>query len=393
MTYTFQHLNHNEGSIRRRLIVQALISNLEEVYRSSESNLIECSNYGRQSGKSRRKKRARDHNRPVVQMQKFERIYLTVNTLTVIWHFSLLLKYSLQVFLRYELISGYNYIGCGLIGRLQFYGVDQDFIALAIVVYSIMRLYWLLSAFDHQDYYFDWLEFLFREEDRRRKLGITAKSEAFSDCQSRKFDGKSTDENETRTERRDSISTSGIDPIRVAPNRDTDAFEDFRSWAIFVATSVVSICVFCPLFSIIFQLPLVLTRQGLAKGYNQCISYLTSNETDVDQLLLGPIYRGLYLDELPTSKAKDGSEDAFELVQFNWYQIARITFELYEGVFLLHDLIGCSISSVFFQLMSTHDVLYYSDKLLVRMDVICSEIANQRDSYTPPKSIQQSDGQ
>ena len=328
------------------------------------------------------------------QLIKFEKFFLIHNICTIIWYFFILMKNALFILMKFNMLLEYRHISCILIGRVRFYGIDDDFLLFFISFIGSFRASWSLCAVlsNHRDYYFDWLEFLFKQEHQSRRnngtsvnppLPIdTGQDRALLDPRV-KIDGniatKKKKSKSTNQMRVHSVGRNDIDPSR--PNRDIDALRNLTDRALTYSWCVIASLIMFMITLLILAVPLLITRQGLNRGYSHCISYLTSNATDIDELFFGSIYRSLYQVDSATKEVADRQpspegqtmadqskpKDPFKLVEFNYFQVARILFELMESIFVIHDMLLTILSPVILLMLITDDVLYYSEDLLQRM--------------------------
>jgi len=334
---------------------------------------------------------------PRVQMKRFERLYQAWNLMSLLWLILMFLKHSMLLLTKFNIIPNNNSLSCALCGRIEFYGRDNDFPTFLITVHSFYRLSCSLSKLTRRDYYFNWLEFLFSEENHRRKVRNSASMDSTNRKENlylTKAERILADKSGSKILRTDDEPTSSDSCNFGRYNTDSEALRKMRAKAAFLSSFVISSIVITIFVLTILQLPLVLTWEGIERRYSLCISYLTSNETDIDQLTFGSIYRSLYLRSSSTFGEREdlhstrgqlyagspksvGPIRSLKLVEFNRYQVGRIIIELLESTFFIHDLLSTILSPSFLLAMCMEETLTYYNKMLKQIDKVVNELRMQ----------------
>ena len=392
-TNVFQHLNINKGSARGRHVYRSEEYNLTGWKNHCLSNVEDLNCFAKLTSKPTRSKSVRQSGNGV-QIERFKKLYLIVNVISTIWIFSQLVKYTILISIRFGLLpQNHHHISCAFIGRLELYGRDNDFPAVVITLHACFRLYWSFMAIGDRDYYFDWLESLFSEENRRRQLEgrLDSKRSGRDLAYSANFEQCFGKGYPPQIAQQDSISSSDIDHNTEGSHRDASCLKNLRLRALSYSIVLVVFTFLTIIIVTVFQLPLILTQQGVRKRYHHCISYLTSNETDIEQLTFGSIYRSLYLDDISTPEGKTTYQltgvpstmwpsqnpppiNSLKLVNFNFYQLARIIFELLDHTFIVHDIFVSVLSPVFFVAVTLDDAMLCYARVYAQLDKIVDDL-------------------
>jgi len=326
-------------------------------------------------------------------MSRFNKLFFVLNLSTLIWLIFLQIRYIILILIKFDVLPGH--VSCALIGRLEFYGGGSDFPFLIVSFYCPIRIFQLSMAMRQQDYYFDWLDFLFNAESDNRTLAKSTNAVPSGDS---RHSNLLQDVIEIQVGGKPQDLTGQINDRKL--NRASDALVHLRKGAV-VRSMVILSFVFGTTFVLaILQLPLLLTRQGVTKRYSDCINYLISNATHIDQLTFGSFYRSFYLSNIVAMDTKllstvttsrnsyqsIGPLSSLQLVEFNSYQVARIIFEFVDNTFFVHDFFASILCPALLVGMCIEDSLYYSTQLLGRVSTIAAEL-RAKHSRTRPKNF------